>query len=113
MAEDQSREHDEHHKVQRTEQPSAGPESSLAHVNAPAYPTSLLGDAGLDGRGNGSVRSDLMLQMQRTYGNRAVQRYLQRTRSATRSTTPGLPPQAPRPTIIGPEGETEAKAGEG
>src|SRR5438067_892486 len=41
----------------------------------PSYPLSLLGDSRLYGRGNGPVRTTLMLQMQQTYGNRAVQRY--------------------------------------
>src|SRR4051812_23352504 len=80
MAEDQSREHNEQQKVQRAEPTTAGPESLLAPENAPLYPTSLLNDPRLSGRGNGPVRTALMLQMQRTYGNRATGRFLQSQR---------------------------------
>src|ERR1043165_968122 len=86
MAEDQSREHDEQRKVQRAEPSTAGPEGLLAPDIVSAYPTSLLSDPRLKGRGNGPVRNTLMLQMQRTYGNKAVQRFLQRA-----ATTPSVP----------------------
>lgn len=78
MPENQSEEHEEHKRVQRTEQSSEGGEGALASASAPSYPTSLLSDSRLSGRGNGPVRTAMMLQMQRTYGNRAVQRFIQR-----------------------------------
>lgn len=79
MAEDQSRQNDEQKKVQRTEQPAAGSEGLLASDNTPSYPISLLGDPNLGGRGNSPVRNALMLQMQRTYGNQATRRYIQKS----------------------------------
>jgi hypothetical protein len=45
---------------------------------SPAYPGSLLANAKLSGRGNAPVRAALMRQVQRTHGNRAVQRFVQR-----------------------------------
>src|ERR1043165_4228634 len=113
MSEDRVREHDEQRKVQRIERSDTEPESSPAHENEPSYPASLLSHHKLDGRGNRPVQTALMLQMQRTYGNRATQRYLQRARSITPPTVPGLSPPALRPPIIGPEGDAEAKVGQG
>lgn len=51
----------------------------LGQETLPAYPSSLLGDARLSGRGNGPVRSALVQRMQQSYGNRATQRFLQRS----------------------------------
>ena len=54
-----------------------------------AYPTSLLGDPRLDKRGNTPTAVALMTQVQREYGNRALQRFLQRSSSpASRSQSP-------------------------
>src|SRR5262245_48415701 len=53
--------------------------ANSAYEAAPSYPAPLLGDCKLNGRGNAPVQTALMLQMQRKYGNRAVQRFLQRT----------------------------------
>src|SRR5947207_279046 len=46
----------------------------------PSYPLSLLNDPVLNGRGNEPVRIAVMLQAQHDYGNRALRRYLQRTK---------------------------------
>ncbi|HYO49619.1 MAG TPA: hypothetical protein VEW94_07175, partial [Chloroflexia bacterium] len=79
MAEGRSAEHhdhDERHKVQRTEAIADGSQTAFAPQQAPAYSTSLLGDPSLDARGNATVRNTLMRQLQRAYGNYAVQRSL-------------------------------------
>jgi peptidoglycan hydrolase-like protein with peptidoglycan-binding domain len=47
----------------------------------PSYSDSLLGNRALRGRGNGPVQTALMTEMQQTHGNRAMQRFLQRTTS--------------------------------
>lgn len=82
MSEDYSREFAEDTKAKRVErqpvQPAADPRILPTAGNLPAYPTSLLNDPRLNGRGNQPVRVALMREMQQTYGNRAVQRYLQR-----------------------------------
>ncbi|HEX9990218.1 MAG TPA: hypothetical protein VGE45_17300 [Chloroflexia bacterium] len=78
----------EAHRVERhAERPAA---SSADHEDlaspeteiAVPYPTSLFGDSRLSGRGNRPVQIAAMRSMQQTYGNRATQRFLQRTRSA-------------------------------
>jgi hypothetical protein len=51
-------------------------------VTQPAYPHSLLANSLLNSRANEPVRTATIQQMQQTYGNRAVRRYLQRTKSA-------------------------------
>src|SRR4051812_22166348 len=81
MSDHQDQEHAERAKVQRAERsvapdkaaerPGGAPTASL-----PADPRSLLADARVRGRGNDPVRIALMREMQQTYGNRAVQRYL-------------------------------------
>src|SRR5437763_1521872 len=45
----------------------------------PSYPVDLLGDSVLYERGNDPVRIAVMTNAQQTYGNRAVQRFLQRS----------------------------------
>ena len=45
-------------------------------------PMSLATDAGTHGRGNRSVSAAVLQQMHRTCGNRAVQRYVERTSAA-------------------------------
>src|SRR5689334_5002822 len=57
-----------------SEAPLAVPASS-----APA----LLSDPHIEGRGNAPVRQAALQQMQRTYGNRATQRFLQRAPAGT------------------------------
>ncbi|HYO50895.1 MAG TPA: DUF4157 domain-containing protein [Chloroflexia bacterium] len=80
MSEEHGQTHDDQQKVQRVEhqpaQPAAGLEGLAAQGPAPSYSGSLLGDPRLDGRGNQPVKTAVMRQMQRTYGNRAVQRQL-------------------------------------
>ncbi|HEX9988836.1 MAG TPA: hypothetical protein VGE45_10225 [Chloroflexia bacterium] len=91
MAEDQGKEHDKQQKVHRADQSTTGPEGSIAPENTPTYPTSLLNNPALGGRGNAPVRAAIMRQMQQTYGNKAVQRYLQRARdTATPVSDKGL-----------------------
>src|SRR5687768_5794183 len=55
-----------------------------AQNESATYSTSLIGDGRLSNRGNAPVRAAVMRQAQQTYGNRAVQRVLQR--SATEGT---------------------------
>ncbi|MDQ3928356.1 MAG: hypothetical protein M3328_04310 [Chloroflexota bacterium] len=92
MAEDQNRESGDREKTHRTEpttvQPAGG--EGLFVPETPSYPGTLLGDPRLNGRGNAPVRAAVMQRMQQTYGNRAVQRFLQLQR--TTSTAP-LPVQ--------------------
>ncbi len=85
MTEDQTREREEYKRVKRMDQSTEEHEGSLAHgsESLPSYPASLLADTRLNGRGNEPVRVALMRQMQQTYGNRAVQRFLQRKARAT------------------------------
>ncbi|HYO48390.1 MAG TPA: hypothetical protein VEW94_00955, partial [Chloroflexia bacterium] len=45
----------------------------------PSYSGAMLGNGALRGRGNGPVQIALMTEMQQTHGNRAMQRFLQRT----------------------------------
>jgi hypothetical protein len=82
MADEQSPKHHEHQRDQHHDLASPELEGSQALDNTSAYHASLLGDPRLSGRGNAPVRISLMRQLQQTYGNRAVQRYLQRSKSA-------------------------------
>jgi hypothetical protein len=70
-----------------------GPASPETEIASP-YATSLLGDSRLSGRGNRPVQIAAMRSMQQTYGNRAMQRFLQRTRSALTG-APAVSPQGP------------------
>ncbi|MDQ2806252.1 MAG: hypothetical protein M3Z04_04925 [Chloroflexota bacterium] len=78
----------EHHQARSAATPDA-----VQRTNAPlAAPSGLhLGDARLSGRGNGVVRAALAQQVQRTYGNRAAQRMLQRSAAASASQTAASP----------------------
>ncbi|MDQ3930115.1 MAG: hypothetical protein M3328_13330 [Chloroflexota bacterium] len=80
MSQDQGQTHDDRTKVQRAEhqsrQHAAGLQGLAAPGLAPSYSNSLLGDARLNGRGNRPVKSTVMRQMQRKYGNQAVQRQI-------------------------------------
>src|SRR5262245_18672021 len=80
MAEDTRAEHDVSRPKQQIERHSPDVDSNLDQIpsrgDETAYSVSLLSDPRLDGRGNGPVRAALMRQIQRTYGNRAVQRGL-------------------------------------
>ncbi len=93
MAEDSDHGHDEHATVQRREQQTASPlgATSAAPTSEtnllPAAAGSLLGDPRLSGRGNAPVQAALMQQAQQTIGNRALQRFLQRSVAGSGSTT--------------------------
>ncbi|HYO50897.1 MAG TPA: hypothetical protein VEW94_13685 [Chloroflexia bacterium] len=80
MSQDQGQTHDDRAKVQRAEHQSAqhatGPFSLAGPGLAPSYSNSLVGDARLNGRGNQPVKATVMRQMQRKYGNQAVQRQI-------------------------------------
>src|SRR4051794_21308475 len=80
MSTDTTRESDELRSRRSTAQieQSQQSEVSSAEQQAP-YSPSLLGDARLSGRGNSSVRASVMQSMQRTHGNRAVQRFTEPT----------------------------------
>jgi hypothetical protein len=81
MSSDHDRDANEHRRVQRAEQPEhlhgqpGGPENA---AGMSPYAGSLLGNPVLNGRGNGPVKAAVMRQAQQTYGNRAVQRFIQR-----------------------------------
>ncbi|HYP40004.1 MAG TPA: hypothetical protein VEX13_06550 [Chloroflexia bacterium] len=66
----------------------ASPGYSLPHF----APSSMLGDPRLSGRGNGPLKASLILQAQRTYGNRA-------TRSALRNAAQRMEHHAPAMTL--------------
>lgn len=82
MSDDSTRDFDEQSSKRVTEQyvegPSTGHGASSGTEAMPSYPTSLLSDARINGRGNQPVRTAIMQRLQQTYGNRAVQRFLQR-----------------------------------
>lgn len=105
MAEDSGQEHDDEQSNQQSEhevaQPGMGFEEEALPGSALANPGTLMGgDPRLKGRGNAPVRAAVMQRMQKTYGNRAVQRFLQRSASST-------PIQ--RQDESAPEGEEELK----
>ncbi len=73
------------YEEQRTHRPAEDADRRPAHAASEghsSYPASLLGDTRLKGRGNGSVGIALMQDVQRAYGNRSMQRFLQRTLAA-------------------------------
>ncbi|HYO49829.1 MAG TPA: hypothetical protein VEW94_08250 [Chloroflexia bacterium] len=82
-----SQDHDQQrHRLQRAKQPAE--HSDDGHKDAvpvSRYSSSLLGHSTLSGRGNGPVHTAMMQQMQQSYGNRALQRYLQRTATSQQS----------------------------
>jgi len=84
MSEDQGRELEERQSPHRTVVHDAETAQSTTQDQdfASPYPASLLGDMGLSGRGNRPVRTALIQQLQRTHGNRAVQRMLERREGA-------------------------------
>jgi hypothetical protein len=87
---------------------------------AASYPVALSGNTALAGRGNGPVRTTLMLDLQRRAGNRATQRSLQRMPLAgpesaldgAAPTDPALDPAAPGAIErfpVGPDGAGAAE----
>lgn len=76
MAEIDTRENEERRPIHQTRESAEQSEHFPPPTQAHSYPSSLLGDARLSGRGNEPVRVALMRQMQETYGNRALQRLL-------------------------------------
>ena len=78
------------------------------------YSASLAVDSRLSGRANRAVRAASMQQMQQTHGNRAVQRFVQRTVSVQRDPSSGprlnlLPPSLEMP--LGPLNTTLSPGG--
>jgi hypothetical protein len=71
-----------HHKVQRSELSQANPAGHADHESIAVQPIAMLGDAQMEGRGNGSVRRAIVQGLQQTVGNRATQRMLQRIQQA-------------------------------
>ncbi|MDQ3930353.1 MAG: lytic transglycosylase domain-containing protein, partial [Chloroflexota bacterium] len=86
---------DDYHRTQRPERQPAQPSHSLEDRPSPAYVSSLLGDARLNGRGNNPVKVAMMRQVQQGYGNRAVQRWLAARAQVQRQ--PEAAPEAPAP----------------
>jgi hypothetical protein len=76
------------HSEQVFEGPTHDHGPASGHESAPNYPSSLLGDSRLSGRGNAPVRTAVMQRMQQTVGNRAVQRFLQRAAADTAEASP-------------------------
>jgi hypothetical protein len=100
MTESQSIEHDERRRDRQANAVVAhdtGEQMGLAGpATAPDYPVALLGNPRLNGRGNQPVKTAVMQRMQRTYGNRTVQRMLHHisTLSGTSGIeSPSLAPQ--------------------
>lgn len=84
MAADQSLAHNDYEdqNIKREQQSEQSPDSvqdqgllAQEQEGAPLYPASLLNDPSVHVRGNRPVSTELMLQLQQTYGNRAVQRF--------------------------------------
>src|SRR6476646_4276764 len=86
MPEEQSLENEEQKRVRRSEHMPEQPNGTLDGVTpqeqAPLYPSRLLGDPKLAGRGNAPVRNAVVQQMQSAYGNRATRRLMQRSKNA-------------------------------
>ena len=110
MAESQSNENATREKARHTATPAQ--RSAQEDTYAPELPTSatsLLGDPRLNGRGNQPVKNAVMQRMQRTSGNRATQRYLQRattTNPATRAQA-----QTPSSTTLSIQAQTGENIG--
>ena len=85
MVEAYGRQQNEGHRPERYRRDGSSrvevPTSPLG-VPLQSYPRSLFAASRLSQRGNGPVQIALMRQMQRTYGNRAVRQFLQRTTSS-------------------------------
>ena len=69
-------------QVQRHVQRAPAPTPVAATPVPPAQMLAVLGHPHLGGRGNGPVHAAAVQQMQQTYGNRAVQRFLARQAGA-------------------------------
>lgn len=85
MAENQAAEASSHEKAHRVD-PAPPQQANLEGLYAPQLPLTalqLMGDPRLNGRGNQPVKTAIMQRMQRSYGNRATQRFLQRASNST------------------------------
>src|SRR6476659_991221 len=65
------------------EQPRRDNNGQEAESSSATRSADLLSDARLRGRGNAPLRSALMQEMQQTHGNKAVQRFVQRSAAST------------------------------
>src|SRR5688500_19138884 len=72
-------------------------DSAAEHEAGPGYPASRLRPVNLSGRGNAGTRAQLLLQLQRTHGNRAVQR----SGDGEGGYSPTLPPFLMGPATMG------------
>ena len=77
-----------HHRETGTDQMGFGLESAGPADMPPAYSAALLTDSRAGARGNAPTRAAALQRMQQTYGNRAVQRFLQR---AAQGAAPAAP----------------------
>src|SRR6478672_11549549 len=75
---EQSAEPATEHITSRSEHTDSMPLGLTTPQVVPIAPASILSDPRLSGRGNAPVRNAAVLQLQRTYGNRATLRFLQR-----------------------------------
>lgn len=73
------------------EGPSHDGGAASSHESAPEYPTSVLNNSSINGRGNAPVKAAVMQRMQQTHGNRAVQRFLQRSAAGSGTATEEVP----------------------
>lgn len=90
MAENQRAEnstHDKSHRVEHTPDKPA-PQEGLYAPELPVVSPGLLGDPRLDSRGNRPVKTAVLQRMQRTYGNSATRRFLQRTSNSDVASPP-------------------------
>lgn len=84
--------HSPRHNDQAGNQPAG---DALLQGSSPysRYSPALLSNPSLSGRGNAPVRTAAILQMQRSCGNRATQRYIQRTSSVQQKVAAPMPVQ--------------------
>src|SRR3982074_3572182 len=77
-----------HHRETGTDQMGLGLEGAGPAELPPAYSAALLTDARVRARGNAPTRAAALQRMQQTYGNRAVQRFLQRAAQGAATAAP-------------------------
>src|SRR5687767_13227772 len=85
MPDDATRELEDHTRTEhsRSSETLTGLEGIQGAAYEVPYSGSLLGDAKLNNRGNQPVQVALLQRMQKTHGNQATQRYLQRKAAAS------------------------------
>jgi|GEM_PF-5747244 len=91
---------DDHISKRHSEFDVAGPThdggAASSRESAPEYPSSVLSNPSINGRGNAPVKAAVMQRMQQTHGNRAVHRFLQRSAAGSGATATEEVPIADR-----------------